>query len=56
MIFELIEFYFNKINISLSKNVFDKYSYFLKKISNTKKYNLDEELLFSEFDEEILNG
>ena len=55
MIFELIEFYFNKINISLSKNVFDKYSYFLKKISNTKKYNLDEELLFSEFDEEILN-
>jgi len=56
MIFDLMEFYFKKINISLSKIVFDKYSYYLKKISNTKNFNLDEETLFLEFDEEILNG
>ena len=56
VIFDLMEFYFKKINISLSKNIFDKYSYYLKKISNTKKFNLDEEILFLEFDEEILNG
>tara|TARA_Y100001954_G_C15761665_1_gene579467 strand:+ start:646 stop:1578 length:933 start_codon:yes stop_codon:yes gene_type:complete len=56
IIFEFIEFYFNKTNIPLRKNIFDKYSYFLKKISNTKIYHLDEESLFLEFNEEILNG
>ena len=56
MIFELIEFYFNKINISSTKKVFDKYNYFLKRISNTKIYHLDEESLFLEFKEEILNA
>lgn len=56
IIFELIEFYFNKINIPSTNKVFDKYNYFLKKISNTKIYHLDEESLFLEFDEEILNG
>ena len=31
-------------------------SYFIKKISDTKSFNLDEELLFLEFEEEFLNG
>ena len=33
-----------------------KYSYFIKKISDTKIYNLDKDSLFLEFNEEILNG
>ena len=56
MIFNLIEFYFQKINSSLSKKINDKYSYFLKRISDTRTYNLDIESLFIEFEREILNG
>ena len=56
MIFDFIELYFNKISFSFSTRIFDKYSYFLKKISDTKRFNLDEETLFTEFKEEILNG
>ena len=55
MFFDLIEFYFTKISFSLSINIFEKYSLFLKKKSEIKKYNLDEESLFIEFEEEILN-
>ena len=56
MIFQFIEFYFRKLNFSFSKKVNDRYSYFLKRISDTKNFNLDEESLFIEFEEEILNG
>ena len=56
LIFDLIEFYFNKIQLSKSFNLYDKYSYFMKKISDTRKFNLDEESLFIEFEEKILNG
>ena len=42
-------------NISSTDNM-DYYSYFVKKIDNIKKYNLDEESLFIEFNEKILNG
>jgi len=56
MIFQFIEFYFRKLNFSFSKKINDKYSYFLKRISDTKNFNLDEESLFIEFEEEILNG
>ena len=56
MIYELIEFYFNKINKSKSKKIFNKYSYFLKKISDTKIYNLDDETFFLEFNDDILNA
>ena len=56
MIFDFIELYFNKIAFSTSKKIFDKYSYFLKRISDTKRFNLDEETLFTEFKENILNG
>ena len=56
MVFHLIEFYFRKLNLSFSKKVNEKYSYFLRRISDTKTFNLDEESLFMEFEEEILNG
>ena len=39
-------------NISLLKS----YRYFLIKINNTKIYNLDEDTLFMEFEDKILNG
>ncbi len=56
IMYNLIEFYFRKINSSLSNLVNQKYDYFLKKISDTKRYNLDKESLFMEFNDEILNG
>ncbi len=56
LIFNLIEFYFRQINLSLTTKIYDKYSQYIKKISNTKRFNLDEEILFTQFEEEILNG
>jgi len=56
IIYNLLEFYFRKLNKSFSKKINDKYSYFLRRISDTKTFNLDEESLFMEFDEEVLNG
>lgn len=56
MVFDFIEFYFRKLNFSFSNKINQKYSYFLKRISNTKTFNLDEDSLFMEFDEEVLNG
>ena len=56
IIYSFIELYFrnniSRENISLLKS----YNYFLKKINNTKIYNLDEEILFMEFQDKILNG
>ena len=56
VLYSFIELYFrNNIsneNISLLKS----YHYFLEKINNTKIYNLDEETLFMEFEDKILNG
>jgi DNA polymerase III subunit delta' len=56
MIFDLIEFYFRKVNLSFSSKIHDYYCYFIKRVSNTKKYNLDDESLFLDFQDEILNG
>jgi len=56
LIFDLIEFYFRKINLPFSSKVSDDYSKFIKRISYTKKFNLDEESLFMQFDKEILDG
>ncbi len=56
IIYSFIELYFrNNIsckNISLIK----AYHYFLEEINNIKIYNLDEEALFMEFEDKILNG
>ena len=55
LFFDLIEFYLRRINSSFSLKIYDKYNYFVKKISDTRKFNLDEESLFIEFHEELLN-
>ncbi|WP_440692305.1 AAA family ATPase [Candidatus Pelagibacter sp. HIMB1695] len=56
LIYSFIEVYFRN-NIS-TKNIklFQHYHYFLKKINDTKIYNLDEETLFMEFEDKVLNG
>ena len=56
IIYSFIEIYFRN-NIS-TKNIslFHLYHYFLKKINDTKIYNLDEETLFMEFEDKVLNG
>jgi DNA polymerase-3 subunit delta' len=56
MMYNLMEFYFRKLNQSFAKLVNEKYSYFIKRISDTKTYNLDKESLFMEFNEEILDA
>ena len=55
-IYSFIEVYFRN-NIS-TKNIrlIHLYHYFLKKINDTKIYNLDEETLFMEFEDKVLNG
>ena len=54
--FDFIELYFNKLNFSITSKLDEKYHYFLGRISDTKKFNLDYESLFMEFEEQILNG
>ena len=55
LIYPLIELYF-RINISVSNiKLSNIQRYFLKKIDNTKKFNLDEETLLMEFENNILN-
>ena len=56
LIFDFIEYYFRKINLSFSPKLFEKYSYFMKRISDTQRFNLDEEIIFIEFRNEILDG
>ncbi len=53
--YDFIEFYFSKINKTISYDIHEKYSYYLKRIFETKKFNLDEETLFLEFEKEMLN-
>ena len=56
LIYSLMEFYFRK-NVSVTNiKLIASYTYFLRKIDNTKTFNLDEESLFMEFDDRILNG
>ena len=56
LIYSFIEVYFRN-NISTKNiNLFHHYHYFLKKINDTKIYNLDEETLLMEFEDKVLNG
>jgi DNA polymerase-3 subunit delta' len=56
MIFEYLEFYF-RTKVKLAKSTtFEYYDYFLERINDTKRFNLDEESLFMEFEYKILNG
>jgi DNA polymerase III subunit delta' len=53
LIYEFLEFFLiNNIPIQYS----NYYNYFLNKINDTKRFNLDEESLFIEFKTKILNG
>ena len=55
MIFEFFEFYF-RTKLKLTKfSTFEYYDYFLKRVNDTKRFNLDEESLFLEFEYKILN-
>ena len=54
--FEYFELFCRKrLSTNHFKN-FDFYSYFLKRIDDTKKFNLDNESLFIEFEHKMLNG
>ena len=56
LIYSLMEFYLrSKISVDDIKLINIK-DYFLKKINNTKKFNLDEESLLMEFEDKVLNG
>ena len=56
IIYSFIELYFRN-NISIENiSLINSYHYFLRKINNTKIYNLDEETLFMEFEDKILNA
>jgi DNA polymerase-3 subunit delta' len=56
LLYSLIELYFRK-NTSLKNiNLLKIQNYFLKKINNTKIFNLDDETLLMEFEEKVLNG
>ena len=56
LLYSLIEIYFRK-NISVKNTkLMNIHNYFLKKINDTKIFNLDDETLLMEFDEKVLNG
>jgi len=56
LLYSLIELYFRK-NVSLKNiNLLKIQNYFLKKINDTKIFNLDDETLLMEFEERVLNG
>ena len=50
ILYDFIELFFRNNNFS------NLYSYFLKKIDDCKRYNLDEESLLMEFETKVLNG
>ena len=52
-IYELIEVFMLK---NVSNKSFSHFNYFINKINNLKKFNLNEESLFLEFKEKVLNG
>ena len=56
LVFDLIESYFNDLTYSLRSDIFSQCEYFLKRISQTRKFNLDEESLFIELEEQFFNG
>ena len=51
--FDYIEMCLKKISTNINN---DSYNYFIKKIDDIKKFNLDEEAFFIEFQDKILNG
>ena len=56
LLYSLIEIYFINNTSMINIKFLDLHNYFLKKIHETKTFNLDEETLFMEFNERVLNG
>ena len=56
LIYSLIEIYFRNNTSIKNVKLTNVYNYFLKKINDTKIYNLDEESLFMEFKDKVING
>jgi DNA polymerase-3 subunit delta' len=56
LLYSLIELYFRKNVLLKNINLLKMQNYFLKKIYNTKIFNLDDETLLMEFDDKVLNG
>ena len=56
LIYSLIEFYLrSKISVD-DISLINIKDYFLRKINDTKKFNLDEEALLMEFEDKVFNG
>ena len=56
LLYSLIEIYFRK-NVSVRNiKLLRIQNYFLKKIANTKIFNLDDETILIEFEDMVLNG
>ena len=56
LLYSLIESYFRK-NVSVKDiKLLNIQNYFLKKINNTKIFNLDDEALLMEIEDRVLNG
>ncbi len=55
MLFDYLELFCSKKIDVTNNDLINYYSKFLKKIYNTKKFNLDEESLFIEFESNLLN-
>ena len=56
IIFDFIELYFRNYMSIASINKYLGYSYFLRKFYNAKNFNLDEEIIFTEFQNMVLDG
>ena len=52
LLFDLIESFLQKKEFHLQSNLFE---YFITKINNVKKFNLDDEIIINEFHEKVLN-
>ena len=56
ILYSFIEFYFRQNFSSKNIKLLKIQKYFLKKINNTKIFNLDDETLLMEFDDRVLDG
>ena len=56
MIFNFIELFFFRRACNSEKNFFILYNYFIKIMNNYKRFNIDEESFFLEFNTKVLNG
>ena len=56
LLYSLIELYFRKNTSIRNINLINMKNYFIKKINDSKKFNLDEDVLFMEFEDRVLNG